>query len=127
VLRCDVKERELWVGRGIRGDDNGEEGTGLMSFRGLVEGSGRGCIVLVRVLGLRGVVGLENMGIECSFTSPNIDGVKSNGERGSGFVTVTMAGLRDDIDEGDVGELVVLRVEGKTYECLMSCFCPFSA
>ena len=98
-----------------------------MSFRGLVEGSGRGCIVLVGVLGLRGVVGLENMGIECSFTSPNINGVKSSGERGSGFVTVTMAGLRGDTDEGDVGELVVLRVEGKTYECLMSCFCPFSA
>jgi hypothetical protein len=117
----------VWVGRGLRGGDNGEEGMELWSLRGAVVGGGRGCVVLLGVFGPRGVVGLENIGIECSFISPNIDGVKSSGEMGSGFATVAMEGLSGDSDEGDVGGLVVLRVEGETYECLMPDFCPFSA
>jgi hypothetical protein len=78
------------------------------------------------LVGLRGVVGLENIGIEGSFMSPNVDDVKSCGDRGSRLLVVAVTGSRGDIDVGDVLGGAVLYVEGETYECLIPGLCLFS-
>jgi hypothetical protein len=78
-----------------------------------------------RLVGLRGVVGLENIGIEGSFMSPIVD-VKSCGDKGSRLLVVAMTGSRGDNDVGDVLGDAVLHVEGETYECLIPGLCLFS-